>query len=121
MAIGCGLARIACRHSHTTLMQSTHKFSPKTQKKTDNSKVIRFWRCVGDSNGEAIEPIPYKKAQGVSPSNKPFSYRLNPTFVSSAVRNVMLGALDKAALPKARLRWLGACGLARIRHQPPEP
>ena len=28
MAIGCGLARIACRHSHTTLMQSTHKFSP---------------------------------------------------------------------------------------------
>ena len=31
----------------------------------------------GDSNGEAIEPIPYKQAQGVSPSNKPFSYRLN--------------------------------------------
>ena len=68
-----------------------------------------------------IEPIPYKKAQGVSPSNKLLSYRLNPSFVSSAVRNVMLGALDKAALPKARLRWLGACGLARIRHQPPEP
>ena len=51
-----------------------------------------------------IEPIHYKIAQGYSPSNKPFSYRLNPSFVSSAVRSVMLGALDKAALPKARLR-----------------
>ena len=80
MTIGCGLARIAYSHSHTTLMKSTPQIYPghKT-KKTDNSKVIRFWRCVGDSNGEAIEPIPYKKAQGVSPSNKLLSYRLNPT------------------------------------------
>ena len=113
MTIGCGLARIAYCHSHATLMKSTPQIFVQgiKQKKTDNSKVIRFWRCVGDSNGEAIEPIHYKKAQGYSPSNKPFSYRLNPSFVSSAVRNVMLGALDKAALPKARLRWLGRAGL----------
>lgn len=45
-------------------------------------------RCVGDSNGEAIEPIPLKKSAGRSPSNKSLSYRLNPSYVRVPLPNV---------------------------------
>ena len=45
------------------------------------------WRCVGDSNCEAIEPIHYKKSADRRSSNKSSQYRLNPKYVSSAIRH----------------------------------
>ncbi len=50
MAIGCGLAHMPDTTTPRRL-RSRQRLQTDKNKKTDNSKVIRFWRCVGDSNG----------------------------------------------------------------------
>ena len=57
-----GLPADALPH-HAPMCAAQHNPSPRNTKKTDDSKVIRFWRCVGDSKCVALASIPYPRSR----------------------------------------------------------
>ena len=82
----------------------------KTQKKDDFFKSSS-WRCVGDSNCEAVEPIPTKKSAGENRAINHFNIGSTPLIESAATQRQE--ELRQGEVPsKAGGEDDGSCGLA---------